>query len=186
MSQTYQFIVGDRSFQESAQLLEQLKVRSEHDLLAAIAVADESQNGRTTTISREDNLTTVQVPDIRDIFDPGKFTQGPEQEQLGRKIFLRWSSAFHDLVCGSDQQDQLLRRQVISILSGAQESGGIAYMAGQLMVHFHNLPFAVAVLVCTVTAKLVVRPAMDEVCFAWTRVLQPTKKRPSKRRGEKP
>ena len=84
---------------------------------------------------------------------------------LGKRIFARWSRAFHDFVCGSDKENKDLKDQILQAIFN-KNGGGIAIIAGGLVAAFGLSP-AIAAVIATLLIRLIVAPAVDEVCKAW-------------------
>jgi hypothetical protein len=84
---------------------------------------------------------------------------------LGKRVFVRWSLAFHDFLCHPGDEDKKLREQMLNAII-SKEGVGLALLAGGLVAGFGLSP-AVAAVVAALVVKLVVAPAADEVCRAW-------------------
>jgi hypothetical protein len=89
---------------------------------------------------------------------------------LGKKIFTRWSKAFHDFLCAPSQDDKDLRDRVLQAIFD-KKTGGTAIVAGALVAAFALSPIT-AGLIAALIMRLIVAPAADGICEAWTDSLQ--------------
>jgi hypothetical protein len=171
VSEGYRFIIGDQSPLESSKTLDLLNNRSKHDLFAALAVrAENASSGAAALPLEADGVTILRVPDIKTIFDPGSFTQGPKQVELGRRIFNRWLSELRNLLCGAGQDEEQLQQNILRALTG-REGGATAVIAVLIAKQF-NLEASQAALIAALSVRLVAKPAMDEICRAWSQALE--------------
>jgi hypothetical protein len=91
--------------------------------------------------------------------DPG------ELQALGTRVFLRWSRALHGLLCGSAGEDKDLRDRLWSAITG--KTGGISALLSATLVSSFGAAPAVAAIVATLVAKVILQPAGEEVCSYW-------------------
>jgi hypothetical protein len=94
--------------------------------------------------------------------------------ELGKRIFARWSRALHDFLCSPSTEDKNLRDDMLQAIFSKQ-GGGVAIIAGGLVATFGASP-AIAAVVAALLVKLIMAPAVDEVCKAWAETLGPTPK----------
>ena len=101
----------------------------------------------------------------RSSVDPDDLQRGPAASELGRRIFLRWSHALHDFTCKPREEDKALQEQIIQAIFD-KNGGGVALLAAGLVTAFGVSP-AISAVVAALIVKLIVAPAMDELCKVW-------------------
>jgi hypothetical protein len=77
-------------------------------------------------------------------------------------------SCLHQFCCVPDKEELDVRAKLLAGLTGKE--GGAAVIAGMLVATFGASP-AVAAIVAALLLKIVVAPALDEVCQAWRKSL---------------
>jgi hypothetical protein len=93
-------------------------------------------------------------------------------QRIGRILFRRWNCTLHDFVCKSEGEDQQLREKLAAALTG-KEGGAAALVAGILVSSFGVSP-VLAAIIGTLLIRIIVAPAVDELCSYWTSSLRST------------
>jgi hypothetical protein len=138
--------------------VEKLKNYSEPDLFLVL-------NLRVTDLEKEVGQQAFDLP-----IDPDRFPRGPGFQQLGKRIYLRWSQSLHSLVCKDGAENRDIRNQILSALS-LKDGGGAALIAGFLVTLFGVSP-AIAAVVAVLIVRLIVQPAGVEICKSWEDALK--------------
>jgi hypothetical protein len=95
----------------------------------------------------------------------GELTRSGPMIDLGKRVFARCSSALHDFLCKSSNQDKQLRDSLIKALVG-KEVGATSIIAGGLVVLLGMTPAASAI-VAAILVQLVVIPTSEVLCEEW-------------------
>jgi hypothetical protein len=85
---------------------------------------------------------------------------------LGKRIFQRWNRALHEFACTPDKEDEDIRRKLLNAIAGKE--GGAAVIAGIMAGTFGVSP-VVAAIVAALLLKVIINPALDEVCQLWAK-----------------
>ena len=85
---------------------------------------DEHDLYRELGIHSRDLAVTGIAPLSADDFPRGRSSKLEDSElsTLGRQIFRRWCASLHELVCGTDAEDNDLRQQILHVISGSKET----------------------------------------------------------------
>lgn len=137
---------------------EDLIQRQESDLFQLLAA---TVSGSNTLVGSADDRFRTEI-------SSDDLVRSPEALALGKRIFFRWSIAFHSFVCDSGGEDKELRTELASAIFG-KGGGAAAIIAGSLVAAFGLSP-AIAALVAALLLKLIVAPAADELCSTWTKL----------------
>jgi len=166
MIENHRLFVGDLTSEESAKQLDDLTSRSEDDLLGALAAGVEAGQAEVLDLSYRGTSSSdkIIVPLLSDILDTN--TRGPEAVLIGRRLFWRWSTALHDLLCKSGGADDDLRSRLLSVLS-LKDGGAVAYIAVFLASNF-KIDATHAAIVATLLVKVFLEPTGEEVCQTWS------------------
>lgn len=134
-----------------------LKMMTDVDLFSALGqrISDSSINGRTPALD-----THIDIDDL---------VRSSAMEELGRRVFYRWSLALHQFVCNPSSDDQDLREKILQALSG-KDGGAVALIAGVMVAAFGASP-AIAAIVATLLVRLLLNPAREELCAFWSEKL---------------
>jgi hypothetical protein len=89
------------------------------------------------------------------------YTENSDLYVLGRSIFIRWCRSLFQLICSNDLNDEQLRSQIASALTGKE--GGTAIIAGALTSLFGVSPI-VAILIATLIIRIFLVPSGEEIC----------------------
>jgi hypothetical protein len=132
--------------------LSKLSAYSSADLFAALA-----ERTRSATMGMNANGfgTPINIDDL---------PRDGATSDLGRRIFRRWSRAFHQFICTPDRNDSSARDRLVRALTGKESC--TAVIAGMLVASFGASP-AVAAVVAALLLKLIFDPAKAEVCETW-------------------
>lgn len=88
---------------------------------------------------------------------------------LGKRLFRRWNRELRDLICGNDPDDAKDRKAIGNAI-GLGQAGFAAYLATMLVSSFGLAP-ALAAVAAAIIVNRFFRPAIDEMCAAWTEQL---------------
>jgi hypothetical protein len=134
-----------------------------YGILGACTVALAVQPAESDNVLRDPDLAT-RSPDsnLRAI-------DAADLQTLGARVFLRWSRALHELLCGSSDEDKDLRDRLWSAITG--KTGGITALFSAVLVSSFGATPAVAAIVATLIAKVVLQPAGEELCSYWAKQL---------------
>ena len=133
---------------------------------------DEHDLYRELGIHSRDLAVTGIAPLSADDFPRGRSSKLEDSElsTLGRQIFRRWCASLHELVCGTDAEDNDLRQQILHVISGSKETLA-AVISGILVTAFGTTPI-IAALVAALLIKIVITPAGDRICAFWSERLK--------------
>jgi hypothetical protein len=151
---------------------------------------DELLRSAVDSAKRADNILTLSVQSENDLYaalaqqlnsvslgDPSAFTfdksfniddllRDDATIGLGQRIFRRWNRTLYQFACRPDSEDQDIRDRLLSAITGRE--GGVAVIAGVLVAAFGASP-AVAAIVAALLLKIVIKPAAEEICLAWSK-----------------
>jgi hypothetical protein len=96
--------------------------------------------------------------------DPDLITRGNAMEEVGKRVFQRWSSVVFQIVCKPDAEDKDLQVKLLQALTGKET--GTAALAGILVASFGLSP-AVAAVLAALFVKIVAQPAVGGLCDVW-------------------
>lgn len=102
-------------------------------------------------------------PDVT--FDEAQMGVLDDVRAFGRRLFARWSRELHELVCGSDPDDEADRKGLTEAL-GLGETAIAAYLA-MLLVSSFGLAPALATVAAAIIVKRFFKPALAEFCSSW-------------------
>lgn len=137
---------------------DRLTVMSTADLYAALGQ-------RISSTARENRTIGIDSP-----IDIDALKRTNAIQELGQRVFRRWSIALHQFVCSEGGEDDDLRQKVFRALTG-KDGGSVALIAGILVAAFGASP-AIAAIVATLLVRILVNPAADELCKAWANSLK--------------
>jgi hypothetical protein len=163
------FRAAERSARAARDFFEPLKAASEADLYTALAVRLQSEDiehvdeGSATRGARSFGWPYAAA------IDPGLLPRDSATRDLGRRIFLRWSKVLYGFACNPDKQDSDLREHLLDAVSGTS-GGGMAVIAAVLN-GFFGVSQPVAAIIAALTVRLVVAPAVEDVCHSWSALL---------------
>jgi len=115
-------------------------------------------------------------PAIAGSFDPevtyDEAQMGAKEDilALGKAIFSRWNSEAHKLICGTGSGEQADRKSVREAF-GLGETAVAAGLAGLLVTNLGLAP-ALAGVIAAIICKRFFRPAYEEFCAAWGKVVE--------------
>jgi hypothetical protein len=158
-AQTY----AEQALPELSQLLD----ASEETLYAAlVARTDETIKGSPVPVGdNETNLRDGYSNPFGRLLDADILTRDTETLSLGRRLFRRWNLVLHDFACNPSKSDTDLRDRLMNAITD-KTSGGVAIVAAVLASL--GVGPAVAAILAALAIKLILVPAADEVCKAWS------------------
>lgn len=133
---------------DEKQLYEQLGIRAK-------AIAEDLTKGN----SFEPQVT----------FDQAQMGAKEEVQEFGRRLFSRWNKETYKLICGSDEDDQKDREELLNAF-GINDVAVAAALSALLVTHLGLAP-AIAAVLATLVIKRFFRPVHEEFCQVWEKNL---------------
>jgi hypothetical protein len=154
------------------QLLNALQKKSDNQLYSLLAT------GANVAIGGGDPQDAV----LRSVEDPDQLHRGVGD--LGRRILYRWSRALYEFACSPSSADKATANQLIRAILG--KGGGSAAAVTAILVGAFGLPPVTAAIVATLLIRIIVAPAADELCQAWSASLPRADRssKPARRQGK--
>ncbi len=95
--------------------------------------------------------------------------RGPAEE-LGQKIFSRWSERLHQLVCEPVEEDEAVRDQLTTAIF--TKGGGAAALVAGLLVSSFSVSPPLAAAISALLFRIVIDPAGEELCNHWAKNIE--------------
>ena len=99
--------------------------------------------------------------------EPEDIQRASATSEFGKRVFMRWSVAFHDFVCNPGVEDKSMRDQLTTAIIG--KGGGAAAIIAASLVAAFGMQVATAAIVAALLLRLIVVPAGEELCATWTK-----------------
>ena len=112
-----------------------------------------------------ENLSVCSSFDPMVTYDQNMMGPMDSIREFGKRLFKRWEVSAYKLICGSKQEDQADRKELLDAF-GANETKVAAVMAALLVSNF-GLAAPIAAIVATLVIKHFFRPAYEEFCKGW-------------------
>lgn len=117
----------------------------------------------------------VEDPSQAGSFDPDVTYSEAEMGVLdavrafGRRLFNRWNSELHSLLCGSDPDYTADREQIANALGVGETAVAAALVT--VLVGSLGLAPALATVIAAIIVRRFFKPTLEEFCQTWSRAL---------------
>lgn len=103
------------------------------------------------------------------IYDQAQMGLKGDVLEFGQRLFSRWKVEAYKLICGSDPQDKIDRKDLANAFK-VNEVYAAAALSALLVTHLGLAP-ALAAVIAALAIKRFFRPAHEEFCQVWKKNL---------------
>jgi hypothetical protein len=102
-------------------------------------------------------------------YDPAEMGLKEDVLELGKRVFHRWAVEAHKLVCGSAVDDLAARQDLVNAFGVGDAT--VAATLTAILVSQLGISPALAAVMAVIVCKRFFRPAYEEFCGAWGRIV---------------